>query len=142
MAAMRAPAGLSGPARRAWRDAVATLQLTGADPVEHTGRLDRYARAAGRLVELEEQWRAAGGEWHEEGSRGQLVVHPDLVEMRELAEHVEALADKLFGTPARRGGWQLGNARAPDRQYRRGGKVVAMPGLRRALDRLDSVAEP
>jgi phage terminase small subunit len=135
---VRAPAGLSKPARRAWREAVATLELLDRDPVEHRGRLRVYASAAGRLEELEAAWRAAGAEMHDKGSRGQIVVHPALVEMRALEEHVDELADKLFGAPPRLGGWQLGRARSPDRQYRpsrRRAEVVSLmpPAVREAL---------
>jgi phage terminase small subunit len=136
---VRAPAGLSTPARRAWREAVATLELLDRDPVEHRGRLRVYAGAAGRLEELEQAWRADGANMHSEGSRGQTVVHPDLVEMRALEEHVDELADKLFGVPPRLGGWQLGRARSPDRQWhpprRRRAEIVALmpPAVREAL---------
>jgi hypothetical protein len=135
---VRAPAGLSKPARRAWREAVAALELLDRDPVEHRGRLRVYASAAGRLEELEQAWRADGAQMHDKGSRGQTVVHPDLVEMRALEEHVDELADKLFGVPARLGGWRLGRARTPDRQYRpprRRAEVVALmpPAVREAL---------
>jgi hypothetical protein len=115
---VRVPTGLSKSACRAWREAVATLELVDRDPVEHRGRLRVYASAAGRLQEVEAAWRAAGAPMRTEGSRGQTVVHPDLVEMRALEQHVDELADKLFGTPPRLGGWQLGRARSPDRQYR------------------------
>jgi hypothetical protein len=66
-------------------------------------------------------------------------VHPDLVEMRALEEHVDELADKLFGVPPRLGGWQLGRARSPDRQWhpprRRRAEIVALmpPAVREAL---------
>jgi len=133
-----APLGLSKAARRAWREAVSTLELLDRDPVEHRGRLRVYASAAGRLEELELAWRAAGAPMRTEGSRGQTVVHPDLVEMRALEQHVDELADKLFGTPASLGGWQLGRARSPDRQYRpprRRAEVAALmpPAVREAL---------
>jgi hypothetical protein len=136
---VRTPAGLSVPARRAWREAVATLELLDCDPVEHRGRLRVYAGAVGRLGELEAAWRADGAKMHATGSRGQTVVHPDLVEMRALEEHIDELADKLFGVPARLGGWQLGRARSPDRQHRpprRKRKVVPItmpPEVREAL---------
>jgi hypothetical protein len=50
---VRPPSGLSTPARRAWREAVATLELLDRDPVEHRGRFRVYATAFGRLEELE-----------------------------------------------------------------------------------------
>jgi phage terminase small subunit len=134
---MRAPAGLTQAARRAWREAVATLQLLDRDPGIQMGRLRVYASAVARLEELEAAWRADGAVMHAKGSRDQIVTHPDLVEMRALAEHVDELADKLFGVPApRMGGWQRGNARSPDRQFRpprRSKNVVPLPTVDKML---------
>jgi hypothetical protein len=113
-----APADLSKAAKRAWRDAVAALELLGRDPVEHRGRLRIYASALGRLEELETAWRLDGAKMTDTGSRGQRVVAPELVEMRQLEEHVSELADRLFGAPIRLGGWQAGHARSPDRAAR------------------------
>jgi hypothetical protein len=127
---------LSPPARRAWREAVAELELVGRDPAEHAGRLRVYASAAGRLEELEQAWRAAGARMLAQGSRGQPVMSPELVELRELEEHVDRLADKVFGAPpARLGGWQLGRARSPDRQ------AQGSPPRRRSSGRLVPIGE-
>jgi phage terminase small subunit len=138
---VRAPPGLSKPARRAWREASETLELVGRDPAEHRGRLRIYATAAGRLEELEQAWRATGAPMSSTGSRGQEVVNPALGELRELERHVADLADRLFGVPpARMGGWTLGRARSADRQARgparrRSSKVVPLPlAVRKALD--------
>jgi len=135
-ATVRPPAGPSAPARRAWRDAVVALELLDRDPAEHYAHLRVFVDAETRRVELEARWRADGAPMRSSGSAGQAVTHPDVVELRSLEQHVAQLADKLFGVAPRLGGWQRGNARSPDRQYRprRRATVVKLPDrLREAL---------
>ena len=50
------------------------LERQGVDPAEHSERLKVYARAAGRLDELDQARRDAGAELDDVGSRGQRVV--------------------------------------------------------------------
>jgi hypothetical protein len=142
MSPLRAPRGLTAAGRRAWRDAVATLEAVGLDPALHVGTLERYAASVARLAVIEAEWRQAGSPATAKGSTGQTIAHPLLRELRDETRAVEQLADSLRSTPAAAmAGWRRGNARSPDRQYRpprRSGKVVAMtfaPEVEEAMGR-------
>jgi len=76
------------------------------DPAAYRGSLRRFARAAGRLDEVEAAWLEGGGRLEVHGSRGQPAVYPFVVEMRQLEEHVEKLTERLHLTlPARAATW-------------------------------------
>lgn len=125
---VKTPRALGREGRRAWRDAVATLEAVGIDPALHVGTLERYARSVDRLATVQMAWEQAGSPATAKGSTGQVTAHPLLRELRDETRAVEQLADSLRLTPAAgaTAGWRRGHARSPDRQARGPAKVVRL----------------
>jgi hypothetical protein len=65
---------------------------------------------------VEATWIKLGQPVTTEGSKGQLVAHPLLRELRDETRAVHELAKALL--PAAASGWSRGHARSPDRQAR------------------------
>ena len=125
---MRAPSGLNPGARRAFAEALQTIEATGDDPQRSARVLVDYAIAVDVADELRAQWQAAGRPTTTLGSKDQDVAHPILSELRAQQKHVAELGARLgLDVKARRelgtAGWRRGQARSPDRRPLRSGKV-------------------
>ena len=103
------PKGLGANGRQAWRTACAGLEAAGLDPALTIGALERYARSADRLAVVEATWIKLGQPVTTEGSKGQLVAHPLLRELRDETRAVHELAKAL--QPAAASGWRRGPGR-------------------------------
>jgi Phage terminase, small subunit len=108
------PRGLGRDGRRAWRAGLDALDAAGVDPALTVGALERYARAADRLAHVQATWEDAGRPVTAKGSKGQVVAHPLLRELRDETRAVQQLAEALL--PPQSAGWRRGTARSPDRQ--------------------------
>jgi hypothetical protein len=85
MAPPRCPSGLSRPAQRAWRTAIASVD----DPERYRRAVDDYARAVSRADRLHTEWRRLGKPVTAiGGSTGRtLVPHPLLAAMDSAEDH-------------------------------------------------------
>lgn len=104
--------------KRAWTEAIRTLEADGRDPETLVEPLKRYARAADLEAKLREEWIADGSPATTLGGvTGKLIVeHPMIRSIRAASEHSAKLWQELI-YPPRRGqvGRPKGSTSAPDR---------------------------
>lgn len=116
---MREPADLkTAEGKRAWKEAIATIEADGRDPAALLEPLKRYARAADLEARLREEWIADGSPTTTLGGvTGKLIVaHPILRSIEAASEHAAKRWQELV-YPPRRGqvGRPRGATSAPDR---------------------------
>jgi len=104
--------------KKAWTEAIVTLEADGREPAQLVEPLKRYARAADLEAKLREEWVADGSPATTLGGvTGKLIVeHPMIRSIRAASEHSAKLWQELV-YPPRRGqvGRPKGATSSPDR---------------------------